>query len=739
MPPLYRARWCTLVLVHFTLLPCLAALATSLVDNPIVADEITYLDSGWTASTPGTSSLRIGATTIAASVPGDIITDLQTAGLIGDPLVELNFLNESAAWTNTTWIYQTTFSTAANATATGDAYMLVFDGVKMGADIKVNGVLLGTAADQFLRYSFTLNTSVLGVTNKHTLELVFDPTISCGGRWMACTGGWDWAPYSNSEQGNAHTFSYGIWKSVYLARVAGHTGAAIAHVVPQIFYSGTYPTKPLVDGAHGGFAVDVRVHLTVPGSRDQHGMLEASGDWGGSASKMTTLVSGDNIVTLSMVASAAQIKLWWPAGTGAQTLYTISVVFNPIAYPPAVPAIKAVRRIGFRVFALVTGNDTDPAYVARAAKEEGTEDFGMFWRINGAPIMPRGANQIPMEELEGRMSGVAHRRLVQSAVDGGMNTLRVWGGGMFLPDAWYDACDELGVLVYHDMQYAQGSHAPANTTAQDAELRHSVRRLSSHPSIVMWDGCNECRVLMGTPTGIYATFVMTIVAEEDQSRAVWPSCPALGWTTGVHKLTALPNGNALTTPDNGTEIETHGPYQHGAGFVAANGAASLQLFNTNLPLDISQLDMHPKGPAHPNVFASEFGCSVYSSFESMSPTLDPSHWGIHAGMPGERGVNPMSERNYPCDNIIDVYFGSKKGDFDLVGESVFKKHLWQCMVGQALNMKSNILARRAQNQIGIIVWQYNEIWPTGGWVTCSGLNMVLHSRMLFNYALARFN
>ena len=712
------------MLVHFALLASCIALAfaaSGLVDNPIVADEITYLDSGWTASTPGTPSLHTGPTTIAASVPGDIITDLETAGLVGDPLVELNFLNESAAWTNHTWTYRTEFTTAdaAAAAAAGDAYMLVFDGVKMGADVKVNGVLLGTVTDQFLRSSFPLNAGVLGASGstKHTLELVFDPSISCGGRWMACTGGWDWAPYSNSEQNNAQTFSYGIWKSVYLARVAGHTGAAIVHVVPQIFYSGAYPTRALVDGAHGGFAVDVRVHLTVPGSSNQAGTLTASGDWGSSASRVTTLVPGDNVVTLSLAASAAQIKLWWPAGTGAQPLYNISVAFaaTPVAHRPAAgSAIQAVRRVGFRVFALVTGNDTDAAYVAKAATEEGTGDFGMFWRVNGAPIMPRGANQIPMEELEGRMSGVAHRRLVQSAVDGGMNTLRVWGGGMFLPDAWYDACDELGVLVYHDMQYAQGSHAPANTTVQDAELRHSVRRLSSHPSIVMWDGCNECRVLMGTPTGIYATFVMTVVAAEDRSRAVWPSCPALGWTTGVHKLTSLPNGNALTTPDSGAAIETHGPYQHGAGFVAANGAASLQLFSANLPLDVGPLARQPKGPAHPNVFASEFGCSVYSSFESMSATLDRAHWGIHAGMPGKRGVNPMSERNYPCDNIIQVYFGSEKGDFDRVGEGVFKKHLWQCMIGQALNMKSNILARRAQNQLGIIVWQYNEIWPTAG-------------------------
>ena len=116
-----------------------------------------------------------------------------------------------------------------------------------------------------------------------------------------------------------------------------------------------------------------------------------------------------------------------------------------------------------------------------------------------------------MEELEGRMSAAAHRAMVQSAADARFNTLRVWGGGMVLPEAWYDACDELGIMVFHDMQYAGLGHGAANTTTQESELRHSVRRLSHHPAIVMWDGCNECSVQMGSDTAVYATFVMTVV------------------------------------------------------------------------------------------------------------------------------------------------------------------------------------------------------------------------------------
>jgi beta-mannosidase len=361
-----------------------------------------------------------------------------------------------------------------------------------------------------------------------------------------------WAPYTNTKQDGIPTFTKGIWKSVSIVEVGS---AAITDVVPQITYAGAYPTAPLDDDTHGGFNVSVRVHTWA--AKATSGTLHVTGGWAGaSLSKQVTIAAG-NTSTVLALPTAKDVKLWWPNGHGAQPLYNLSVSFVPSgattaaitgsAQAGAVAAapISTHRRVGFRFFALVTGNDTDPAYVAASKGQDGTEKLGMLWRINGAAIFSKGANMIPMEELEGRMSAVAHRQLVQSAVDGGMNTLRVWGGGMFLPREWYEACDELGIMVYHDMQYAQGGHSPKNNAVQDAELRHQIRRLASHASIVMWDGCNECRVLMGKATGIYATFVMTVVAEEDQSRAIWPSCPALGWTGGVDRLTSIPNGKPL--------------------------------------------------------------------------------------------------------------------------------------------------------------------------------------------------
>jgi len=663
------------------------------------------------------------AFTIKAKVPGDLITDLQTAALVGDPLYELNFKN-ATMWDSYVWTYATTFTMAADRLehirATGGSHLLVFDGVKMGSNVKVNGKAVGQTTDQFLRYEFPLDGSLLHA-GANTVTVEFDPTIDCNGRWMACTGGWDWAPYTTTTSFGIATFTKGIWRSVYVAEVSA---VAIEHVVPQIMYLGEYPTSPLSEGTHGGFKVDVKAHLWA--AAKTAGTLKVTGSWGQVASAKITVPAGNSVSTVTINAAAADIKLWWPAGHGAQPLYNVTLSFEPAAaagFASAVSAastVSATRRIGFRMFAVVTGDDTNPEWVKNNTDGDGTGTLGMYWRINGAAILAKGANMIPMEELEGRMAADAHYQLVVNAVEGGMNTLRVWGGGIFLPRAWYDACDELGIMVYHDMQYAQGGHSPANTTVQDAELRHNIRRLSNHPSIVMWDGCNECHVVIGTPTGIYATFVMTVVAQEDASRPVWPSCPASGWTSGVNTLTSIPNGKPLTTPVGGPRFETHGPYQHGGGFPAVNGNQGPSMFSSNIPIQVST---DPTGISHANVFASEFGSSVYSSFESMAPTLDEKHWGIHAGMPGDDchggfaskcvGKNPMSDRNYPCDNIIEVYFG--KSNFDLVGAEAFKKQLWQCMTGQALLIKQNIETRRSKSIFGIIVWQFNEIWPTGGW------------------------
>ena len=343
--------------------------------------------------------------------------------------------------------------------------------------------------------------------------------------------------YSTTKSANASTFTKGIVKSVYLVGVA-RASASIEHVAPRVFYRGAYPTEPLTDASAAAFSVDVVVHLSAPAAT--RGTLAAAGAWpGGAASAPVTLPAGASNFTLSLPAAAGAVRLWWPAQTpGAQPLYNLTVSFTEEG--GAAITKEVVRRVGFRVFTLVTGNDTDPTTLAG---RNGQDGFTMRFKVNGADIWARGASVVPMEELEGRATDVAHQRLVQSAAEGGFNTLRVWGGGIYQHDSFYDACDELGVLVYHDMMYPAALYnLPAVTPTQEAELRHQVRRLSAHPSVALWTACNEC-----SGAGLYESFVMTTVVEEDPSRPPWPASPSKGWASGVDALWSLPNGEPLAS------------------------------------------------------------------------------------------------------------------------------------------------------------------------------------------------
>eukprot|EP01116_Phalansterium_solitarium_P018951 TRINITY_DN5166_c2_g1_i1.p1 TRINITY_DN5166_c2_g1~~TRINITY_DN5166_c2_g1_i1.p1 ORF type:complete len:461 (-),score=159.37 TRINITY_DN5166_c2_g1_i1:31-1413(-) len=431
-------------------LACLAAgaLGSGLVDNPIAGDALQYLDrDAWAVSN--------GQHTIEGFVPGDLITDLQRAGLIGDPLYETNFL-QPVLWEQGNWTYSTTFDLDQDVAASGNQW-LVFDGIKMVSDITLNGRYLGYTADQFLRYTFSTAGLLKPTGNVLTVTFPLVTDVRNNeGRFMACTGGWDWAPYSNTKTANGMTtFSKGIWKSVY---VVGFNYAALTHVVPLVYYRGPYPTAPLVDGQQGPFEVKVRVHVFAASAVS--GTMALSTSWNSSTTQQISLPAGESNVTLVVSASPDEVNLWWPARMGNQNLYPLQVWFT--ASGAATP-VAASRRVGFRVFTLVTGNDTDPTTLAG---KDGSDSFTMRFKVNGADMYSRGGNMIPMEELEGRVSAEAHRILVQSAVDAGMNTFRLWGGGIYPFDAWYDACDELGVLIYHDVMYAQGGHVPQQTPMQ---------------------------------------------------------------------------------------------------------------------------------------------------------------------------------------------------------------------------------------------------------------------------------
>jgi beta-mannosidase len=241
---------------------------SSLQDPAIAAPLLLPLDGGaW--------ALSSGALSIPASVPGDVVTDLQAAGLIGDPLYGNNTRGAAPLW-DRAWTYSLQFD--APPPALGGAAYLVFDGAKMVADVFLNGAALGDARSQFLRYVIPLPPALLRAQG-NALAVAFAPAADARnveGRFMACSGGWDWAPSTevltppcppDAPASCAHkglpAFSRGLWKSVSLIALPPGT-AALTAVVPAIFYDGAYPTEPLADAANGPWTVRVRVHALAP-------------------------------------------------------------------------------------------------------------------------------------------------------------------------------------------------------------------------------------------------------------------------------------------------------------------------------------------------------------------------------------------------------------------------------------------------------------------------------------------
>ena len=196
------------------------------------------------------------------------------------------------------------------------------------------------------------------------------------------------------------TFSFGIWKSVYLAATTAGS-VVVAGITMESFYQGAYPTVPLTDTSHAGF--ELRLGVTIDaagGGLPAGGIVRVSSSFGAIEQTMGAVPKGESTVRV-VVPVPRGVRLWWPAGLGDQALYNITITVTP---PPRssshhhsqrFPNITVNRQIGFRSIALVTTrNDTDPATMEKNRHLNGSNGETMFLRINGAAVFSRGGNKV---------------------------------------------------------------------------------------------------------------------------------------------------------------------------------------------------------------------------------------------------------------------------------------------------------------------------------------------------------
>ncbi|MFI6742883.1 glycoside hydrolase family 2 protein [Nonomuraea sp. NPDC050451] len=469
----------------------------------------TTVHDGWhLAAVGGPVPDFLAGRLLPAQVPGSAHLDLMAAGVIADPYLDRT--EADLGWAHRVdWRYSTTFH--AEAPRPGERVELVFDGIDTVGIVELNGHVLGHTANMHRSYRFDVREVLhegrndLTVTLKSALTYAEDMEGRLGRRQrayphpynairkMACSFGWDWGPDLQTA---------GLWKPVRLER---WDTVRLVRVRPLVTVQ-----------ADGTGRIDVNLELDR--ADDRAYTVVAAVD--GREERVT--VTGD---TATVSVAVPNARLWWPVGYGEQPLYDLTVTVLSDGDPADDPADVVRRRVGFRTVTV----DTDP-------DEIGTP---FTFVVNGKQLFAKGANWIPDDHFLTRVTRERIARRVDQAVKANMNMLRVWGGGIYETDDFYDVCDERGVLVWQDFPFACAFYAEEEPLRSEveAEARENVTRLVAHPSLVLWNGNNENlpayhdwgwqEDLRGRSWGLgyYTDLLPKILAELDPTRPYAPGSP----------------------------------------------------------------------------------------------------------------------------------------------------------------------------------------------------------------------
>ncbi|MFO7870650.1 MAG: glycoside hydrolase family 2 protein [Kiritimatiellia bacterium] len=534
------------------------------------------------------------------------------------------------------------------------------------ARINVNGRKAGSADNMFRVWEFDVKKLLR--EGRNTLEIRFEsPTRylkrvngklglagarrpphrldTAGGiRKEPCSFGWDWGPKLPSS---------GIWRPI---RLTAFNSARLKDVA--------------VRQVHGRKGVTLNVELET--DRLRGGMLK--GD-------ITVTRSGRNIAHAEVRFKGKKAKaairipnpdLWWPNGLGAQPMYEVTVDLLDRA---GELLDTSTKRIGLRRLELVRKRD------------RWGESF--FFRINGVDFFARGANWIPADSFAPRVTRAHYQELVSAAAAANMNMLRVWGGGIYEDDVFYDLCDELGICVWQDFMFSCSIYPSRDGAFMEnvrAEAADNVRRLRHHPGIALWCGNNELeQLLVGRrKTGrqmswkdygrLFDRLLPEVVRRLDPDREYWPSSP--------HS----PCGDRA--------------YHRNP---ACGDAHLWDVWHGRKPFEWYRTCLHR--------FCSEFGFQSFPEPKTAKEFTEQGDRNI---------VSPIMEHhqrsaigNQTIMSYMLEWFRMPR-NFDMT--------LWLSQILQALAMKYAVehWRRMKPRCMGAIYWQLNDCWPVASWSSIDG-------------------
>lgn len=453
---------------------------------------------------------------ISARVPGEVHLDLMQAGLIQEPSLGNNHL--ACRWVEESyWSYRRTFTPPADALAA--RAWLVFEGLDYAAQILLNGEEIASHHNVFhpCRVEVTgklqpgenlltvhLESGLWSVADKPATGYLQSEDQRLHKRhWLRKPQfqfSWDWAP---------RLINVGIFKPVRLEWTSDPL--RLDQFVPLVTLSpdlrqGKVTARWFVEGLTAQ-ATSATLTVSIPEANIIH-------------HQPVTIQPG--IQAVETTVTVADPELWYPVGHGSQKLYAISA---SLAVAGAEVGNRQAR-IGFR--RVVINQESHP---------EGGNYFVI--EINNQPVFVKGGNFVPADIILARIDRARYEKLVELALEANFNMLRVWGGGLYEADEFYDLCDERGILVWQEFIFACAKYPGTDETFLNdvkVEARYNLRRLAAHPSLIVWCGNNEIEVANWSWAGydrqpvhpdhaLYHLVLPRLMAEEDPTRYYQPSSP----------------------------------------------------------------------------------------------------------------------------------------------------------------------------------------------------------------------
>jgi beta-mannosidase len=413
--------------------------------------------------------------------------------------------------------------------------------------------------------------------------------------------------------------------------------------------------------AHGRKSVELSVTTRVFAFAE--GSVELSHDIGGQRMDDKVVVRpGENVFTHNF--TIRDPKLWWPNGQGEQPLYTLTTMLD---------GETTSRKIGLRKLEWIVEKDKI--------------DHSFKCRINGRDITMMGANWIPADAIPSRITAEVVRDVLESAKAVNMNMIRIWGGGQYEPDYFYELCDELGILIWHDFMFSCMSY-PSNREFLDdvrVEITQQVRRLSHHACIALWCGDNEVIGSLSwypetkaNPERYVANYdrlnsmLGEIVEDEDPARRFWPSSPSLGYMDF----------------SDGWHSDTRGDLHY------------WDVWHSAKPFEAYR-SVNPR-------FASEFGFQSFTSTNVIETFTRPE------------------DRN-PSSPVMESHQRNTGGNARILETmtryfrfpSDFEQMVFLSQIQQGLAIKTAIEYWRSTKPrcMGTLYWQINDTYPVASWAS----------------------